>query len=148
MGFPEKKLVVLRTPFQEGRQTMNFRTRPKFLEQRTSWRCDVKPPGCWERAGVKRQPSPNTLEARRHPSKKFVVPHTSEALGSVLFDELPEAGCGKTTNFSSGKLVERQPSGVTPGLVQIPTYVFAHSRGEMNSGCFMVEAYRPANSDL
>eukprot|EP00969_Alexandrium_andersonii_P153070 6768931-Alexandrium_andersonii.AAC.1 len=42
-NLPEQKLVVLRTPLQEVRQTTSSPTRRKFVEQRTSWRGDAEP---------------------------------------------------------------------------------------------------------
>eukprot|EP00969_Alexandrium_andersonii_P081422 3588993-Alexandrium_andersonii.AAC.1 len=41
-------------PFQEVRQTANFRARRKFAEWRTSGRGELEPPGCCERAGVRK----------------------------------------------------------------------------------------------
>eukprot|EP00969_Alexandrium_andersonii_P213158 9413333-Alexandrium_andersonii.AAC.1 len=65
-AFPEAELVVLRTPCQEARKPAYFRAR---VEWRAHRRGEVEPPGCWERAGTKRKPSPNTLEARIRPSR-------------------------------------------------------------------------------
>eukprot|EP00969_Alexandrium_andersonii_P352800 15438471-Alexandrium_andersonii.AAC.1 len=51
----------------------NFRTpRRELVEQRTSKRGALGPPGRWKRDGAKRQPSPNILEAQtRRPSWKI-----------------------------------------------------------------------------
>eukprot|EP00969_Alexandrium_andersonii_P365238 15465780-Alexandrium_andersonii.AAC.1 len=65
--------VALPTPLFDVCQTTIFRTWQKFVEHRTSWRGESEPPGCWERAGVKRQPSPSSLEARIRPSWGFVA---------------------------------------------------------------------------
>eukprot|EP00969_Alexandrium_andersonii_P193935 8566935-Alexandrium_andersonii.AAC.1 len=57
-----------------------------LAEQRTSWRVDVEHPGCWERADTKRQPSPNTPEARRQPSQKLAKRQTSNRTPRSVLD--------------------------------------------------------------